>query len=132
MSYSKYGWIALAILVAAAATPARADDLSCVITALAFDDNLNPLEVQGLAAGPVAEKNPVKACSKDKLIPIAAAQEACEKNPDARFVALFRRIAGIDLVKSKDSKAKFNENKPTAEVATIKMKSCEHWRNQSR
>ncbi len=126
MACPKRVWVALALTLSLG-TAAHAEDAICVITALAFDDNLNPLQVQGVSSGKVTGRNLIKACGKEKLLPIEAARTTCEGNQDARFVALFRRIDGVDLVKSKDSKAKFNEKKPAGETATIKMKSCAFW-----
>lgn len=83
-----------------------------------------------MSSGKVAGRNPIKACGKEGVLPIEAAQTACLDNRDARFVALFGRIEGVDLVKSRDSKVRFNDKKLTREVATIKMKSGAFWAGQ--
>lgn len=127
MSYLKYSWIALVMGILAVGTPAQAEDGICVITAIAFDQNLNPLPVQGESMGTVGTRNLVKGCRRDKLIATDAARAACQGNQESRFVALFRRIDGVDLVRSKDSRAKFNEKNPLMDQATIRMKSCDYW-----
>lgn len=129
MSYARCLLVA-SVMTMATGTLAHAEDGFCVITAIAFDQNLNPLAVQGESIGAPSGRNLAKACAKDKVTGIDAAQAACRDNPDAHFVALFRRIDGTDLVKSKDSKAKFKEDK-TREKAIIKMKSCAFWAEQT-
>ncbi len=130
MTYTSYLLIALVVALPLG-TSAHAEDGLCVINALAFDQNLNPLPVQGVSTGVVAGRNLAKACGQDKLIGVDAAQVACRDNQDARFVALFHRIDGVDLVKSKSSKAGFNENDPAKEKAAIKLRSCAHWLGQT-
>jgi hypothetical protein len=131
MAYLKYLFIVL-VMVLPVGTLAYAEDGVCVVSAIAFDKDLNQLPVQGESTGTVASRNLAKACGQDKVIAIDAAQGACRDNQDARFVALFHRIDGVDLVKSKNSRAGFNENNPAKEKAAIKLKSCAYWIAQTR
>ena len=109
------------------ATSAHADDMLCVVTALAFDDKLNTLGVLGTADRPIQAANPERECARDKALSLLAAQTACGQSAEARFVAILRRADGVDLINSRNSKARFKEQSPDRETAQIKMRSCAYW-----
>jgi hypothetical protein len=131
MAYLTYLFIAL-VMMLPVGTLAHAEDGLCVVSAVAFDKDLNQLPAQGESTGTVPSRNLAKACGQDKVIGIDAAQGACQDNQDARFVALFHRIDGVDLVKSKGSRARFNDKNPAKEKATIQLRSCAYWMDQTR
>lgn len=132
-SASRSGWkslVAGAVLAVASATSAHADDALCAVTALAFDDNLNTLGILEAAEAVVQGRNPARLCARDTLISQQAAAAACQKSSDAQFIAIVRRVDGVDVINSRNSKVRFKEQKPERDKAIIKMKSCAYWLGQ--
>lgn len=116
-------------LVAAVWAPpaVQAEDGVCNITAVAFDADLNRLAEERSAAVMISTAKLARDCANNFAAAVTPAADACRANVGAQFVALFRRLDGVDLIGSKDSRAKFKSAEPDKDKASIKLRSCAFW-----